>query len=453
MISYLRSKVQGFWNTGHERSLKVKRNIIYSFLIKGFSVLLGFILFPLTIHYVDPLQYGVWLTISSLVAWMNTFDIGLSNGLRNRMAHSLALDERENIVKYVSTTYALLFFISLAIFVIFFIAGSFFNWNQLLNIQNSITYSLWPIVIIALGSFCVQFCLQPINSILIATHQPFKASLILLFSQLLTFIIIFLLTIFTKGNLFTLVIVVTGAPVLVFLLANIYLFSTDLRSFAPKFKFIDLRSARSLLNIGGVFFFIQIGALILYETDNIVITRTLGPAEVTTFNTAFKYFSIITIAFAIIVTPYWSAFTDAYAKKDFDWIRQSINKMRKFWLYLSVLTVVLYFCADIFYSFWVGKVITVPRSLSLAIAVYVIVQTWQVIHAYMLNGVGKLRVQLILLIATSIINIPLSVFLIRQIGLYGTVVANIIVMVIMDAIFTYQCKLIIEQKATGIWNK
>lgn len=453
MISFLRNKVQRFWNIGHERTLKIKRNIIYSFLIKGGSVLIGYILFPLTIHYVNPLQYGIWLTISSLVAWINTFDIGLSNGLRNKMAHSLALDERDDIVKYVSTTYALLFIIALVTFAFFFIAGSFFNWNQLLNVNDSINYSIWPIVIIALGAFCIQFALQPINSILIATHQPFKASLILLLSQLLTFILVYLLTIFTTGNLMTLVLVVTGSPILIFLMANIYLFRTDLKAFAPKFSFIDMKSAKSLLNVGGVFFFIQIGALIIYETDNIVITRTLGPEEVTTFNTAFKYFSILTIGFSIIMTPYWSAFTDAYAKKDLQWIKQSINKMRKLWLYLAVFTMLLYFFADVFYKLWVGQAITVPKSLSLAIAVYVIIQTWQVLHAYVLNGVGKLRVQLILLIATSIINIPLSVFFINQVGLYGTVVANIIVMAIMNVIFTYQCKLIVEEKATGIWDK
>jgi O-antigen/teichoic acid export membrane protein len=153
------------------------------------------------------------------------------------------------------------------------------------------------------------------------------------------------------------------------------------------------------------------------------------------------------------MTPYWSAFTDAYAKKDLKWIRDSINKMRKLWLYLSVLTVLLYFFADIFYKLWVGTEVTVPRSLSLAIAIYVIVQTWQVLHAYVLNGVGKLRVQLILLVITSIVNIPLSVFLIKQVGLYGTVVANIIVMIVMDVIFTYQCKLIVNEKANGIWDK
>src|ERR1700744_3778520 len=116
MISYLKSKVQNFWNGGHERTLKIKRNIIYTFLIKGGSVVIGFVLIPLTIGYVDKEQYGIWVTIASLVLWMNTFDIGLSNGLRNKMAHALAMGEKDNIVKYISTTYALLFLIAFAIF-------------------------------------------------------------------------------------------------------------------------------------------------------------------------------------------------------------------------------------------------------------------------------------------------------------------------------------------------
>ncbi|HZX59231.1 MAG TPA: hypothetical protein VFE54_10910, partial [Mucilaginibacter sp.] len=157
MISVLKNKVQGFLKLGNERSLKLKKNIIYTFLIRGTSFLIGFALVPLTIHYVNPVQYGLWITISSLVAWMNTFDIGLSNGLRNNLAHSLAINERTNIVKYVSTTYALVSLIALSIFLVFFVGGSFFNWNQLLNVKNAVDYNIWPIVIIALGAFCIQF--------------------------------------------------------------------------------------------------------------------------------------------------------------------------------------------------------------------------------------------------------------------------------------------------------
>ena len=78
---------------------------------------------------------------------------------------------------------------------------------------------------------------------------------------------------------------------------------------------------------------------------------------------------------------------------------------------------------------------------------------WTVIHAYFLNGVGKLRIQLILILSTAVINVPLSVWLIGYAGIAGTVLANIIVMIVINFFNTRQCKLIINGTATGIWNR
>jgi O-antigen/teichoic acid export membrane protein len=453
MLSFIKKKTQGFFTAGHERTLQVKRNIIYTFLIKGASVSIGFMLVPLTVGYLNNVQYGIWITIASLVAWINTFDIGLSNGLRNKIAHALALDQRNDIVKYVSTTYAMLASIAAVVFILFFAAGSLFDWNQLLNVPASVNYSIWPIFLITLGAFCLQFALQPLNSILTAAHQPFKASLILLFGQVLTYILTYILTLYTSGNLWLLVIVVAGSPVVVLLLANIWLFNTSLKGFGPSFKAVNRQNAKSLLNVGSAFFLIQLGALVLYETDNIVITRVLGPQHVTLFNVAFKYFSAITIIFIIIITPYWSAFTDAYARKDFDWIKRSVAKMRLLWLGFSVFALVLYLLADVLFKLWLKDMVAVPKMLSLSIMFYTITQTWMMLHAYLLNGVGKLRVQLILVLFTGIVNIPLSIYLIKQMGLPGTVLANIIVIMFMNVFITWQSKLIIANKATGIWNR
>ncbi|MGZ3756186.1 MAG: lipopolysaccharide biosynthesis protein [Mucilaginibacter sp.] len=449
----LKNKLQKLLRADDDLTFKVKKNIVLLFLIRGFSIVIGFLLVPLTIHYVNPVQYGIWLTIASLVAWINTFDIGLSNGLRNKLSHAIALNESEKINQNISSTYGLLAIIALFIFALAFIGGSFFNWNHLLKIPDRIGYNIWPIIIIATGFFCMQFVLQPINSILIAAHQPFKASLFALAGQLITLLATFILTKYTSGNLYILVFVVSGSPVLALIIASCFLFSGSLKTFRPRLKFIDLKSAGSLLNLGAAFFFVQIGALILYETDNIVITRTLGPGSVTTFNVAYKYFSILILAFNIILTPYWSAFTDAFAKEDFRWIKGSIKKLRMIWLGISVLSFILYLFSSVFYRLWVGENIIVPNLLSLSIAFYVVVQNWTVIHSYFLNGTGKLRIQLIMVISTGVINIPLSILLIKQVGIQGTVIANILVMLFMNIFLTYQCHLLINKKAIGIWNR
>lgn len=45
--------------TGDGRSLAVKKNIIYSILIKALSIVVSFLLVPMTIGYVSPELYGV----------------------------------------------------------------------------------------------------------------------------------------------------------------------------------------------------------------------------------------------------------------------------------------------------------------------------------------------------------------------------------------------------------
>ena len=66
---------------------------------------------PLTLDYVDNECYGVWLALSSMVVWISFFDIGINNGLRNKLTAALAHNDYNLGRKYVSTTYAILFLI------------------------------------------------------------------------------------------------------------------------------------------------------------------------------------------------------------------------------------------------------------------------------------------------------------------------------------------------------
>ena len=99
MLSYVKTISRSFFKEGHERSLKIRKNVILTFLVKGASLPVSLILVPLTINYISPLQYGIWLTVSAIVGWMNFFDVGMGNGLKNKLAHSLALNEYDQIKK------------------------------------------------------------------------------------------------------------------------------------------------------------------------------------------------------------------------------------------------------------------------------------------------------------------------------------------------------------------
>lgn len=66
------------------RSQKVKKNIIYSFLLKFLSIGLSFILLPLTVHYLTEVEYGIWVTLFTIMNWVNFLNMGLGLGLRSK---------------------------------------------------------------------------------------------------------------------------------------------------------------------------------------------------------------------------------------------------------------------------------------------------------------------------------------------------------------------------------
>jgi O-antigen/teichoic acid export membrane protein len=453
MVKFLRLSADRILGDTDIRSLLVRKNILISFLLKGGSVLITFLLVPLTINYINPTQYGIWLTISSMIYWISVFDIGIGNGLKNEIAYSIAANEELNIKKYVSTGYAVLTMISILIFLLCFAFSFVFDWNTIFNISAAMNLDIFPIMILFIGFFCIQFVLQLIDAVLSATQQIFISSLILFSGQLLTLTIIYILTLVVPGSLLLLVIVTAGSSVTVVLLASLYLYKTRLKLFAPSYRFVDFSYLKKILNTGGAFFVIQISSMALIHSNNFIITKILGPEAVTVYYVPFRMFSFITMLFTIIITPYWSAFTNAYAKKDLAWIKDNVNKLRKVWLFLAVLGFIMLFYSDFLLNIWIHNSVTVPKSLSMSMLLYVIIYSWQTLHVYFLNGIGKIRLQLYIIIMGAVLNIPLSIFLGNRYGLAGIVNANSIIFLFMGAVFTMQYHRIINEKAFKIWNR
>lgn len=64
-------------------------NILSNFLFKGLGIGLSFISIPIMLKYLDKNNYGLWILILSITSWIYTFDIGIGNGLKNRLAETL----------------------------------------------------------------------------------------------------------------------------------------------------------------------------------------------------------------------------------------------------------------------------------------------------------------------------------------------------------------------------
>ena len=114
----------------NDRSAKAGKQIIYSFVLQSIGIITSLLYVPLLLNYLTHEKYGIWLTLTSILGWFSFFDIGLGNGLRNKLAEAFASGNISLGRKYVSTTYAILIAIFSTILFVFHISNFFLNWNS-----------------------------------------------------------------------------------------------------------------------------------------------------------------------------------------------------------------------------------------------------------------------------------------------------------------------------------
>lgn len=437
------------------RSEKAKKNIILLFILNLFNFVAIMALVPVSVSYLGKVEYGIWLTLHSILMWLVNMDLGLGNGLRNKLAEAFAIKDNKLARSYVSTAYAIFSAGLLLVIIIYLIIHPFINWAVLLKAPEEYFYSLNKLVLFVFILFCLQFLMRLLTSILHADQRPAVNGMISLSINGLTLLAIIGLSYAYDRSLFIYGMLSGFIPVLVFFIVSVIMFTMLYRKISPNFKFVNLKYSSALIKLGMQFFIIQIAALIIFTTGNVIIIQLFGPAEVTVYNVAYKYFYLAPMVFNVILAPFWSAFTEAYVKQEYDWIKGMIKKLIFIWAGLSVIVVLMIVFSDLAYALWVGKDIEVPFLLSLLTGIFVITANWNNIFVYFLNGVGKIRLQFYNAIITAILNIPLSIFFAKymDMGISGVMLSTIICIIFGSVWAPVQYWKIINNKATGIWNK
>ncbi|MDA9326029.1 lipopolysaccharide biosynthesis protein [Flavobacteriaceae bacterium] len=438
-----------------QRTKKIVNHVGLSVLYKGGSIIATFLLVPLTINYLTIEDYGIWLTLSSFIAWFSFFDIGLGNGLRNKFAEAKA---NENFILaqcYVSSAYYTIAIVSLVLIFAFLVVNMFIDWTIVFNADDSLKPSLYILMPIVFSFFCLQLVLKLITTIYTADQKPSVQGKIGFLTQIGSLFLIWILTKISQGSLVTFGVVFSGLPVFILLLFNIFAFSKTYHVYKPKFSLWKLEYLKEIFGLGIKFFIAQIAALVLFSTDNFIISKLFSPAEVVPYNIAFKYFSIITMLYTILVTPFWSSFTEAYVKKEYSWIKNSVNNILKIWLLVPVALMIMVLLAKPFYNFWVGDEVVISVGLNLSMALFVLLVTFNMVFVQFINGVGKIKLQLITSLISMTINIPLSIYFAKNLdlGISGVIIATCFSLGYSVILRPLQYYKIINNTAKGIWNK
>ena len=451
-FDFIRLYIQQFFVKGNERSIKAKKNIVASFILQAVSIVVGLLYVPLLIDYLGSEEYGIWLTLSSVIGWFSFFDLGLGNGLKNRLVEALAKNDIELAKEYVSTTYAILALVFAGVLLLFFCINPFLDWAKILNTTSVEVGKLTILAQVVFTFFILRFIFQLVGIIYSAHQMPAVANATGPIGNIICLLIIFILLKTSEGSLLVLGFVLSAVPVLVLIIFSFIAFGKRYKKLRPSFKNIKFKHSPHLFSLGVKFFISQIAALILFSTSNIIIAQLLNPNKVTQYNIAFKYFSISFMVITIVLNPIWAAVTDAYARNDYNWLKSTLKKLNKCAIVFIAIAAIQLAFSDFAYDLWIGSKVKIPFALSLAMFFDIAWSSFSAPYSSFINGFGKLKLGLCIVWFRLLIFVPTAIYLTKILGVSGIVWASLIGK-IFTIIGVIQVNKIINKKAYGIWNK
>jgi len=408
------------------RYVRIVQGIFSGLAGRGVAVLVSFFSVPLTVRYLGAERYGAWVTISTAIAWIAIADVGLGSSLTNAVSEGYANDSRSSARDHVAAAFWSLAAIAGLLCIVFFSVWPAVHWDRVFNVQTAQARAeVKPAVAIAFAIFALNLPFSIIAKIYGAYQEVAVANGWAAAGNVLSLAALVAVT-QLKGTLPSLVIAVSSAVLLVNMISAVWLFGWSKPWLFPSPRRLTWQAVRRLSSQGWMFFVIQMAALVLFQTDNLIIAHYLGAAAVTPYSVTWRLFAYTTIFQTLAIPSFWPAYAEAFSRGDRGWVRRSFRLNFGITVVSTVgLATPLVFFGRWIIQKWAGSVAVPPSALLLLMAIWSVIYAATCSQSCILASSSRLRGQMIYSAAAAVVNLVVTILLVQKIGISGAILGTI----------------------------
>jgi O-antigen/teichoic acid export membrane protein len=195
----------------------------------------------------------------------------------------------------------------------------------------------------------------------------------------------------------------------------------------PNPSLVSFSLANELLNSGVGFFILQVAGLIAFNSDNLIITHFLGAAEVAPYSVTWRLAGYSAVLQTAVFPSLWPAYSEAYAARDFVWLRRTYWRAVRVALgSTAVAVVILALFGRGLISWYVAPSAVPGESLLLAICAWTLINSVMDLQYCLLIATNRVKLLGTLSAAAAVVNILISIYLVQRIGSLGVVFGTIL---------------------------
>ena len=404
-----------------------KKAILSGAMAQVLGNVLNIIYIPLALAHLGTVAFGAWMVIMSIVMYLGLSQFGLGSATAALIAKTSEEAAQRDILSASVRYLCIAGGLSLGI-----VGAAMVGHGLWQGLFGNISAEVASEAVMAAGVMAFLYVLRlPTMSfpaafvgmqevhwerVYSAILPPFAALLALLATRTV------------NGDLVILAIYTGVAQLVVGLASGLHLLS---RHASLRFKVSQWwrsnRPHHDILTSGGRFFVVSLAALVVWGTDNLLISYFIGVEAVTPYAITFKLFAAAFAIFIIINSALWPMFGRAAGENDWLWVSTTYRMAVAL---LPVLGGLVWLggilFAETIIELWTGSEGYAGALVVFALGGYGYVLALINTHATLLGGMNETRGMLWVGVAEALANLFLSIMLLQWFGIGGVALGTLL---------------------------
>ena len=401
--------------------LQIIKNVSSGWVTLGTTVVVGFFLWPVIVHRLGDDAAGIWVLIFSITGYYGLFDLGIRSSVIRYIARARATSDLEGASKVISTSLFTYTCIGAIAFLITVIASLFVDRFQSIRPEFHST-ARWLLLMVG-AAVSLGFPLGISGGVLEGLQRFDAQRLPTIIATLLRAVLIVVALKHGQGLL-----MVAFITVALPLIASLVCSGIAMRLLPVPIglRYVDRETLREMSTYGGKTLIILIAARLRFRTDSVIIGSFLSAAAITYFNIGSRivdYAGEVVENLAQVFMP-MSSHSDA--KGDVERLRKIFVGGNRFCAFtIFPLCVMLIILGKSIIEAWVGiRYVEVSYPVLLVLVLSTTLMLAQAASPRVLFGMGKHKTWALVTLIEGLVNIALSIALVRPYGITGDAIGT-----------------------------
>lgn len=347
---------------------------------------------PVAIRTLGTEQFAVYAIINSAVAWLNLANFGIGPGLTVGIASATARGDERREQELFTSAFLTVFILVFAVGALLFSVLGSVPTEALLSSDYRTYYPAARTSIYLVIFFILAYALSTVIESTQAGYQEGYVYNAWLIGGNILIIVALLLMPVLKATLVTMVLVVSGPPLLA-RLANATLFLIQHRSLRLRLQNYRFSQTRVLLSSGIAFSLTAIGSFLNHQLPIVLIGQQFSAESTATLAAAMTFYILSFGMVNTLTLPLWPALADSKTRNDGRWAKQAYKTILVYGMgYATLIAAIMSLGGVSILRIWFGPSVNPDPTLMLGLGVYMLMSSWEYLHQMVLVGLDKIRI-------------------------------------------------------------